>query len=221
MTSAPATLDLDALRFDDRGLVPVIAQDVTSGAVRMLAWANREALARTLATGRAWFWSRSRQELWEKGATSGHALHVVAAHADCDGDAVLLRVRADGPSCHTGATSCFGEPDATLELGWLASVIAARRGAAAESSYTARLLAAGAPAIAQKVGEEASEVIVAALAQTPERLADEAADLLYHLLVLLAAKGVDARDVSAVLAARHTESRATSAASPRAEEVSR
>ena len=198
-----SSLDLDALHFDEQGLVSVIAQDVATGAVRMLAWANREALARTLETGRAWLWSRSRQRLWEKGESSGNHLHVVSAAADCDGDAVLLRVRADGPTCHTGATSCFGEPEAALELGWLAAIVDARRDAAPEKSYTARLLAAGAPAIAQKVGEEATEVVVAALAQTPERLADEAADLLYHLLVLLAAKGVAPQRVAAVLAERH------------------
>jgi phosphoribosyl-ATP pyrophosphohydrolase/phosphoribosyl-AMP cyclohydrolase len=217
-------LDLDALRFDERGLLPVVVQDVATGAVRMLGWANREALERTLESGRAWFWSRSRQRLWEKGESSGNHLDVLAAAADCDGDAVLLRVRAHGPTCHTGAASCFDAGDAAiaapvgesagLELGWLAAVIASRRGATPSSSYTARLLAAGAPAIAQKVGEEATEVVVAALAQGADRLAEESADLLYHLLVLLADRGVAVERVAAVLAARH-------ASAPAAQETSR
>ncbi len=213
MTAAP---DLDSLRFGPDGLVPVIVQEVDSGAVRMLAWANREALDRTMATGQVWFWSRSRQSLWRKGETSGNGLDLVDLAVDCDADSVLVRVRAHGPSCHTGARTCFENPPngpdpARLELGWLGQVIAARRGADAEKSYTARLLEEGVERIAQKVGEEGVEtalagVLAGANPQDPDRhrrLTEESADLLYHLLVLLEACGVDPAEVAAELGRRH------------------
>jgi phosphoribosyl-ATP pyrophosphohydrolase/phosphoribosyl-AMP cyclohydrolase len=196
------SLDLAALRFDKRGLLPVVVQDETSGAVLMLGWANEEALRRTVESGEAWFWSRSRRQLWHKGETSGNALVVVSALADCDGDAVLLRVRPRGPACHRGTRSCFEPNPAALELGWLAEVIAARRGADPAKSWSARLLADPALA-ARKVGEEAVETMVAALgAEGAERLAEEAADLLYHLLALLAGQQVPPSAVAATLAAR-------------------
>jgi phosphoribosyl-AMP cyclohydrolase / phosphoribosyl-ATP pyrophosphohydrolase len=208
--------DLDALRFGLDGLLPVIVQEVGSGAVRMLGWANREALERTLETRQVWFWSRSRQSLWRKGETSGNALDLVDLSVDCDGDAVLVRVRAHGPTCHTGARTCFeNRPNdrdpARLELGWLASVIAERRGAEVEKSYTARLLEEGVERIAQKVGEEGVEtalagVLAGANPNDPDRrrrLTEESADLLYHLLVLLEACGVDPAEVAAELGRRH------------------
>ncbi len=211
-----AIVDLDTLRFGPDGLLPVIVQEVESGAVRMLAWANREALERTLSTGQVWFWSRSRQSLWRKGETSGNGLDLVELAVDCDADSVLVRVRATGPSCHTGARTCFeneaNRPDpARLELGWLAAVIASRRGAEPETSYTARLLAEGVERIAQKVGEEGVETALAGFAaganpQDPDRhrrLTEESADLLYHLLVLLEACGVDPAEVAAELGRRH------------------
>ncbi len=208
-------IDASALTYDSRGLLPVVVQDETSGAVLMLAWADQEAVERTLATGRAWFWSRSRQCLWQKGETSGNTLEVVEVCADCDHDTLLLRARPAGPTCHRGTRSCFEPNPATLELGWLARVIAERRGADAEQSYTARLLAQGIERVAQKVGEEATETVIAALAQDGDQLADEAADLLYHLLVLLAAREVDPQRVAAKLRARHQGS------GPQPEEVAK
>ncbi len=211
-----AALNLDTLRFGPDGLLPVIVQEVESGAVRMLAWANREALERTVATGQIWFWSRSRQSLWRKGETSGNGLKLVDLRADCDADSVLARVRAEGPSCHTGARTCFENPPndrdpARLELGWLSAVIAARRGADLDKSYTARLLEEGIERISQKVGEEGVEtalagVLAGAHPDDPgrhQRLTEESADLLYHLLVLLEACGVDPAEVAAELGRRH------------------
>jgi phosphoribosyl-ATP pyrophosphohydrolase/phosphoribosyl-AMP cyclohydrolase len=207
--SAPGRLlDPAGLRYDERGLVPVVVQDVASGAVLMLAYADRRAVELTLATGQAHFWSRSRQALWRKGETSGNTLAVIEAQADCDGDAVLLRVRPAGPACHRGTRSCFEPNAAALELGWLAAVAAGRREADPARSYTARLLAAGVERVAQKVGEEAVETVVAALAAAarPERrgeLVGESCDLLYHLLVLLLASGVPPGELAAELVRRH------------------
>jgi len=206
--SKPKSLDPAALRYDERGLVPVIVQDVASGAVLMLAYADRRAVELTLATGEAHFWSRSRQALWRKGETSGNTLAVIEALADCDGDALLLRALPAGPACHRGTRSCFEPNAAALELGWLAAVAAGRRGADPERSYTARLLAAGLERVAQKVGEEAVETVVAALAAAarPERrgeLVGESCDLLYHLLVLLLASGVPLAELAAELVRRH------------------
>ncbi len=180
------TLPAD-LKTDASGLLPVVVQDRASGDVLMVAWANAEALARTAETGRAHFWSRSRQALWRKGETSGHGLRVVEARADCDRDTLLLVVERDGPACHTGTRSCFGEesPTAAGMLEELARVVAARAQASPESSYTARLLAKGPDQVLKKIGEEATEVVLAARVQSDERLAEESADLLYHLLVAL------------------------------------
>ncbi len=192
-----------------------MVQEVASGAVLMLAWADRAALDRTLATGEAWFWSRSRRRLWRKGETSGHTLSVVETATDCDGDALLYRVDAAGPACHRDTRSCFeASGDAAgprLELGWLWEVVAARADADPAASYTARLLAAGVDRMARKVGEEATEVVIAGLRAAaagagPEAaaaLAGEAADLLYHLLVLLAGAGVAPETVAAELRRRH------------------
>jgi len=202
-------LDLDALRFDERGLVAAVAQDAFTGRVLMLAWATREAVEKTLETGEAWFWSRSRGELWRKGATSGNTLAVVGIAADCDGDALLLSVVPAGPACHTGSTSCFADAPGGLDLGALERIVASRVGADPARSYTARLLAEGTGRIAQKVGEEATEVVVAALSSSEDgaadraRLVEETSDLLFHLAVLLRARGVSVEEVAAELAARH------------------
>jgi phosphoribosyl-ATP pyrophosphohydrolase/phosphoribosyl-AMP cyclohydrolase len=214
-----AALDPAALRYDERGLVPGVVQDLASGAVLMLAYADRRAVELTLATGEAHFYSRSRQALWRKGETSGNTLAVVEAVADCDGDALLLRARPAGPTCHRGTRSCFEPNAAALELGWLARVAADRRGADPERSYTARLLAAGVERVAQKVGEEAVETVVAALAAAahPERrgeLVGESCDLLYHLLVLLLAAGVPPAELAAELARRHFGAGAGAGAGP-------
>jgi phosphoribosyl-AMP cyclohydrolase / phosphoribosyl-ATP pyrophosphohydrolase len=203
----------EEIRFDERGLVPVIAQDANTGAVLTLAYANREALQRTLESGEAHYYSRSRQELWRKGATSGNTQRVVEVRVDCDGDALLYRVEPRGPACHTGEKSCFfttlagdgieagGEADLGAMVGELAATIAQRHREMPEGSYTAKLLGDGAERVAQKVGEEAVEVVVAAL--VGERLAEEAADLVYHLLVLLEERGVGTGEVAQVLCDRH------------------
>ena len=211
------SVDPAALRYDDRGLIPVVVQDVNSGAVLMAAFANREAVELTLSTGEAHFWSRSRQALWRKGETSGNVLRVVAVTADCDADALLVRALPAGPACHRGTRTCFEPNPARLELGWLAAVLESRRGADPETSYTARLLARGIERIAQKVGEEGVETAIAAVVagtaaekESGERrkaLVGEAADLLYHLLVLFAASGIDPSEVGEELLRRHGLSR--------------
>jgi phosphoribosyl-AMP cyclohydrolase / phosphoribosyl-ATP pyrophosphohydrolase len=194
----------DGLVLDASGLLPVIAQDRATGDVLMVAYANAEALRRTQETGFAHFWSRSRRALWMKGETSGHRLRVHAARADCDRDALLLVVEPEGPACHTGARTCFGGDTATLAgvLGELARVIASRATASPDASYTARLLAGGRDRILKKIGEEATEVVLAAKGDTDERLAEESADLLFHLSVALHERGVPVARVLEVLERR-------------------
>jgi phosphoribosyl-AMP cyclohydrolase / phosphoribosyl-ATP pyrophosphohydrolase len=196
-------IDPATLQFDDRGLIPVVVQDVGSGAVLMLAYASREAVERTLATGEVWFWSRSRQELWRKGATSGNTLTMVEMTADCDADALLVRARPAGPACHRGTRTCFEPNPARLELGWLAAFLRERAGADPAESYTARLLSEGIERIAQKVGEEAVETVIASVAGHRQAFIGEATDLIYHLLVLLQASGVEPEEVTAELLRRH------------------
>ena len=164
-------------------LKPAIVQDSATGRVLMLAWMDEEAERRTRERKEAWFWSRSRQELWRKGATSGNTLAVDEVRDDCDGDALLVRVTPAGPACHTGSVSCFAP-----EL-W--RTIAERAAQRPPGSYTTELLDAGVGACARKVGEEAVELTVAALEESDERVVEEAADLVYHLYVLLAARGLD------------------------------
>jgi phosphoribosyl-ATP pyrophosphohydrolase/phosphoribosyl-AMP cyclohydrolase len=182
----------EGLAFDADGLVPVVVQDRPSGDVLMVAWANAEALERTAQTGLAHFWSRSRRSLWRKGETSGNALRVVEARADCDRDTLLLVVEPEGPACHTGARTCFGEtsPTAAGMLEELARVVAERAAAPPEESYTARLLSKGPDQVLKKIGEEATEVVLAGRGESDERLAEEVADLLYHLLVALRLRGL-------------------------------
>ena len=187
------------------GLLPVIVQSAEDGDVLMLAWANRQALDATLASGEAHFWSRSRDSLWRKGETSGNVLHVESVALDCDADALLYRVSADGPACHTGSRSCFEAASlpGRLSITALERIIARRAGAPASESYTARLLADGPRLAAAKVTEEAGEVVVAALAGDAGEVAEEAADLFYHLLVLLRARDVPLAEVERRLATRH------------------
>ncbi len=199
------------IRYDENGLIPVIAQDAATNEVLTLAYANPEAVEKTFATGEAHYYSRSRDELWRKGETSGNTQKVVEVHLDCDGDALLYRVEPRGPACHTGARSCFftpvyggsseEAPDLGQTLTRLAGTIAGRREEMPEGSYTAKLLQRGTGYAAQKVGEEAVEVVVAAL--EGEKLAEESADLLYHLLVLLEERGVKTEEVARVLDERH------------------
>jgi phosphoribosyl-ATP pyrophosphohydrolase/phosphoribosyl-AMP cyclohydrolase len=201
------------IRWDKRGLVPVVVQDAHTGQVLMLAYANEQALQRTLESGEAWFWSRSRGELWHKGATSGNRQHLVDVRYDCDADALLYRVEPAGPACHTGRQSCFyrrlpggeeaGTPPAAGGVpAHLEAVVRDRQARPRPDSYTSRLFEAGLPHIAQKVGEEAVETIVAAQSQGDEQVLAEAADLVYHLLVLLAARDLSWADVEAELARR-------------------
>jgi phosphoribosyl-ATP pyrophosphohydrolase/phosphoribosyl-AMP cyclohydrolase len=185
-------------------LLPVVVTDADDGTLLMLAWANADAVAATEATDLAHFWSRSRDELWRKGATRGNALHVVELGVDCDADAIVYRVHADGPACHTGTRSCFAGR-APFDLAALGRVVAARRDADPDASYTARLLRGGPRRPAEKVTEEAGELSAAALAGTPDEVVAEAADLLYHALVLLEARGIGLADVEAELARRHED----------------
>ena len=177
---------LDDVRFGEDGLVPVVAQSALSGEVLMVAYADREALTRTRDTNQAHYHSRSRNGLWRKGETSGHTQRVIDVRVDCDGDAVIYLVHQTGPACHTGTPTCFGDRAAPM----LADTIAERARTRPKDSYTAQLLAGGPAAAARKVGEEAVETVVAAGSETPERLASETADLLYHVLVLLESKQV-------------------------------
>jgi phosphoribosyl-ATP pyrophosphohydrolase/phosphoribosyl-AMP cyclohydrolase len=185
-------------------LLPVVVTDASRGDLLMLAWANREAIEATERTGEAHFWSRSRDELWRKGATSGNVMRVVGMTVDCDADAIAYRVEPTGPACHTGARSCFDGEDVPFDLAALGSVIRARRGADPETSYTASLLEGGPRRPAEKVTEEAGELSAAALAGTDDEVVAEAADLLYHALVLLEARGVGLSQVEEELARRHS-----------------
>lgn len=187
------------------GLVPVIVQNFDTAQVLMLGYMNETALAASRETGLVTFYSRSRQCLWCKGETSGNSLHIVDMSVDCDGDTLLVRARPAGPTCHLGTLSCFGDTQPT-GFGFLAelgALIEARKKADPESSYTAKLLQGDLSRLAQKVGEEGVETVIAALAQSNDELVGEAADLLYHLMVLLAARELDLTDVIERLMARH------------------
>lgn len=202
------------LHFGEGGLLPAIAQDRMTGQVRMVGYMSPASLARTLDTGRATFWSRSRGEIWEKGATSGNALHVSAIYADCDADALLLLVDPRGPTCHTGSPSCFfrriGPNGIAADEGRSAGAFLAelereiedRKQSSAQKSYTRHLLDGGAPRIGGKIREEAGELAKAIASESDERVASEAADVLYHVLVGLSARGLTLRDAVAVLARR-------------------
>src|SRR5918998_5192208 len=203
---------LENVRFDESGLVPVVAQDASTGEVLTLAYANREAVEETLAAGEAHYYSRSRQELWRKGATSGNTQKVTEVRLDCDGDALLYRVEPRGPACHTGERTCFFRTMTGEGVGVeaakgdgasfgtvverLAGMIAQRHREMPDESYTAGLIRRGTERVSQKVGEEAVEVVIAALQD--ERLAEETADLVYHLLVLLEERGVGIDEVAGV-----------------------
>jgi phosphoribosyl-ATP pyrophosphohydrolase/phosphoribosyl-AMP cyclohydrolase len=199
----------DALAYDAAGLIPVVVQDAASGDVLMVAYANREALDRTAQTGLAHFWSRSRAALWRKGETSGNQMRVREVRADCDRDALLMVVDPAGPACHTGRRTCFGDdtPTAAGILEELGRVIGSRAAASPDSSYTARLLAKGPDHVLKKIGEEATEVVLAAKSESDERLAEEAADLLYHLMVAMAQRRVPFARALEVLRARRRAAR--------------
>lgn len=201
------------IRFDEKGLVPAIVQDVETKEVLTLAYMNQESLTKTLETGETWFYSRSRQELWHKGATSGNTQSVVSVKYDCDQDAVLVLVEPKGPACHTGAVSCFSEGVVTERttsnladyqiLQSLEKLIIEREKERPEGAYTTYLFEKGVDKILKKVGEEASEVIIAAKNRDKEELKWEAADLLYHLQVLLVEQGLPLKEVLKTLEERH------------------
>ena len=199
-------IDPEKVRFDPSGLVPAVVQDARTREVLTLAYMNRESLARTLETGETWFWSRSRNELWHKGATSGNTQRVVSLTADCDNDAILVLVEPAGPACHTGARSCFPieredeHPGGLLHE--LYDLIQSRQEQRPEGSYTTYLFEKGLDKILKKVGEESAETIIAAKNEDPKQLVAETADLLYHLLVMLVARGIKLDDVREELAQR-------------------
>ena len=200
---------LPTISFDERGLVPVVTQDALSGEVLMLAYANQEALSKTLETHQAHYYSRSRNELWRKGATSGNTQEVTEVRVDCDEDALLYRVKQAGPACHTGERSCFyrssdGEQTSLGEtMALLERVVNERLKGLPEGSYVTKMHERGKGYVAQKVVEEAGESIVAALENKPDELIGEAADLLFHLTVLLRESGVSLQEVSDELVKRH------------------
>lgn len=196
---------LDRVNFDDNGLVPVVAQEATTGEVLMLAYANREALEHTVQSGRAHYWSRSRQSLWQKGETSGNVQEITEVRLDCDGDAILYRVYQTGPACHTGEAGCFYRAEsggnlvegrsAAHVLGRVDAVVAERKDAPKEGSYTNYLFDSGIDKILKKVGEEATEVVIAAKNGRHEELRSELSDLLYHLVVLARARNLPLEEV--------------------------
>jgi len=201
-------MDIDSLRFGPDGLIPGIVQD-RAGAVRMVAWLNRDALQRTLDTGFVTFWSRSRQALWTKGETSGNRLKLVQIRPDCDADALLILADPEGPSCHRGTETCFdGEPWPVI-LPWLGRLEALLKSRKAKAdlagSYTQKLFAQGVDRIAKKVVEEAGEVVIAAKNEDREAFIGEAADLLFHLDLLLLERGASLLEVVEVLHQRHAE----------------
>jgi len=203
------SLDVSTVDFaKGDGLVPAIVQDADTGAVLMLGYMNREALEETLARKRAVFFSRSKQRLWEKGETTGHTLDVLDVITDCDNDTLLVSARPRGPACHNGTRTCFGNEarSAATRIAFLANleaVIAQRAMDKPEASYTARLLEKGIARVAQKVGEEGVELALAGVGETPEKVTEEAADLLFHLLVLLRARSLKLSQVVEKLESRH------------------
>ena len=212
--------EIENLKFDERGLIPAIVQDAATNEVLMLAYMNAESLRRTLETNETWFWSRSRKELWHKGATSENTQRVIDIRSDCDGDTLLIRVEPAGPACHTGARTCFqneGDPpeqgfdDLTESLGSLLdglySLIATRKAERPEGSYTTKLFDDGLKRILAKVDEESQETIAAGREESDQRLVEETSDLLYHLLVLLVQRGVTLDQIRDELAKRRRKRR--------------
>ena len=198
-----------APKFDAHGLIPAIAQDAETGEVLMVAYMNDEALAETLKTGNAIYYSRSRKKLWTKGETSGNFLHVVSITADCDGDTLLVRVNPTGPVCHTGQETCFGDRMGSSPnfLFRLEEIINDRKRNPVEKSYTSHLFARGIKKISQKLGEEATEAVIEAVSGNKDRLKEEGADLLYHLLVTLSASEVSLSQIMEILEQRHGAAR--------------
>lgn len=199
-------INRDDIRFDERGLIPAIVQNASTCEVLTLAYMNRESLQRTIDTKQTWFWSRSRNELWHKGATSGNTQEVVNVALDCDRDAIIVLVNPAGPACHTGAISCFDTGTRTDALGPLLDrlyeLIQTRERERPAGSYTTYLFEEGLDKILKKLGEESAETIISAKNDDDERLTAEVSDLVYHLLVLLVARGVSLAQVAAELGQR-------------------
>jgi len=202
------------LKFDDDGLIPAVLQNIEDGRVLMVAYMNRESFAKTLETGEVHFWSRSRRELWRKGATSGNVMKVIGMRADCDDDCLLLEVRPEGPACHTGETSCFHKPLPTggpeglalfESIGEVADVIRSRNKQRPSGSYTSKLFDEGLDRIVKKLGEEAVEVVIAGKNQDRDELTRESADLIYHLLVLWEYSAISFSDIAAELSRRRRQ----------------
>ncbi len=201
-------LEIEQLKFDEKGLIPAIVVDDQTDKVLTLAYMNRESLAVSLEKGLTCFWSRSRQELWLKGETSGHYQHIVSITADCDCDALEVRVKKDGPACHLGTDSCFtnpvlGEKKEKFRLEGLYQLLEGRKKDLPEGSYTTYLFQKGLDKILKKVGEESTEVIIAGKARDKAETVYEIADLAYHVLVLMVELGISVEDIREELASRH------------------
>ena len=202
-------LRVDELKFDGKGLIPAIVVDAGSGKVLTLAYMNRESLEISMREGRTCFWSRSRQELWRKGETSGNVQHIVDITADCDRDALVVTVNKDGPACHLGTDSCFndkvfqGDQPVPFSVEGLYALLQGRKETLPEGSYTTYLFQKGLDKILKKVGEESTEVIIAGKANDKPETVYEIADLMYHVMVLMVEMGISVEDVTAELASRH------------------
>ena len=201
--------DIDQLKFDEKGLIPAIVVDADSKKVLTLAYMNKESLKISMEKGLTCFWSRSRQELWLKGETSGNYQHIVSITADCDRDALTVLVRKDGPACHTGADSCFfeeiyrGEAEEPFSMEGLMQLLQGRKETLPEGSYTSYLFTKGIDKILKKVGEESTEVIIAAKAGDKAETVYEVADLAYHVMVMMVEMGISLEDIRKELASRH------------------
>ena len=204
-----AMIDINTLKFDENGLIPAIVVDATTREVLTVAYMNRESLEISLREGRTCFWSRSRQQLWRKGETSGNFQHIARITADCDRDALVVVVKKDGPACHTGAESCFfndlylSEDVQEFSLDGLYALLEGRKAEKPEGSYTTYLFEKGLDKILKKVGEESTEVIIAGKAEDKAETIYEIADLAYHVMVLMVEMGIESKDIFAQLASRH------------------
>lgn len=199
-------MNIEKLKFDEKGLIPAIVQDANTGVVLMQAYMNRESLEETLKSGKVCFFSRSRQKLWTKGEESGNFLYLKTILADCDNDSLLVKAVPAGPTCHTGTDTCWGEVNREADfLFFLQRYLQKRKDDSPEISYTARLIQKGINKVAQKVGEEAVELVIEAKDDNEDLFLNEAADLMYHYIVLLIAKGYGLEDVIKVLEGRHKE----------------
>ncbi len=201
-------LNIDTLKFDEKGLIPAIVVDSVSKQVLTLAYMNRESLKISMEKGLTCFWSRSRQELWLKGETSGNYQHILSITADCDNDALVVKVKKDGPACHTGSESCFMKPlyesgEEPFSMEGLYALLQGRKEQLPEGSYTTYLFQKGLDKILKKVGEESTEVIIAAKAEDQKETVYEIADLAYHIMVLMVEMGISVEDIRKELAGRH------------------